>query len=254
MTKNRSITLSIVIPALNEAGRLEPTLARVTSFLAAEPAWRPAEIIVVDDGSSDRTAEIAGSHPAGDGVELVVAAHARNRGKGAAVRTGFSRSTGVWVLLTDADMSAPIDDLPVLAAVAENRALAVGSRAVDRGLVTQRQPLHRDLMGRTFNLAIRALGLTRLGDTQCGFKLFPGDLARSLAAAQRLNGFAFDVELLVLARHWGYGVHEVGVHWEHVEASRVMAVRHSSQMLRDVLKLWWWRTTGKLPGHPRGGS
>lgn len=254
MTTNRGTTLSIVIPALNEAGRLEPTLDRVTSFLADAPDWRPAEIIVVDDGSSDRTAEIARSHRAGDGVNLVVAEHPTNRGKGAAVRTGFSRSTGDWVLLTDADMSAPIDDLEVLAAVADHRALAVGSRAVDRRLVTQRQPLHRDLMGRTFNLAIRALGLTRLGDTQCGFKLFPGDLARSLAAAQRLDGFAFDVELLVLARHWGYGIHEVGVHWQHVEASRVMAVRHSSQMLRDALKLWWWRTLGTLPGQPQGAS
>jgi dolichyl-phosphate beta-glucosyltransferase len=243
--------LSVVIPAFNEAGRLEPTLEKVTSFLAREPAWRPAEIIVVDDGSSDLTADVARSHEAGDGVDLVVAVHPVNRGKGAAVRTGFSCSSGEWVLLTDADMSAPIEDIEVLAGVTERRAVAVGSRAVDRDLVTQRQPLHRDLMGRTFNLAIRTLGLTRLFDTQCGFKLFPGDLARRLASAQKLDGFAFDVELLVLASHWGYEINEVGVHWQHVEASRVMAVRHSSQMLRDALKLWWWRTTRKLPAQPR---
>lgn len=247
-------TLSIVIPAFNEAGRLEPTLDRITSFLGREPAWRPAEIIVVDDGSSDLTAEIARSHDGGESVDLEVAAHPTNRGKGAAVRTGFSRSSGEWVLLTDADMSAPIEDLEFLAAVADRGALAVGSRAVDRDLVTHRQPLHRDLMGRTFNLAIRALGLTQLGDTQCGFKLFPGDLARSLAATQKLDGFAFDVELLVLARHWGYRIAEVGVHWQHVEASRVMAIRHSSQMLRDALKLWWWRATHKLPAQPQEGS
>ncbi len=244
--------LSVVIPAYNEAGRLEPTLDRVASFLAGAARWRPAEIVVVDDGSSDLTAEIARSHPVSDGVGLVVAVHPVNRGKGAAVRTGFSRSSGEWVLLTDADMSAPIEDLTVLAAAAESDAVAVGSRAVDRRLVTERQPLHRDLMGRTFNLALRTLGLTRLGDTQCGFKLFPGDLARRLAAVQQLDGFSFDVELLVLARHWGYRIREVGVHWQHVEASRVMAIRHSSQMLRDALKLWWWRMSGNLPAEPRG--
>ena len=246
--------LSVVIPAFNEAGRLEPTLDRVTSFLAGARQWRPAEILVVDDGSSDLTAELARSHTVIEGVDLVVAVHPVNRGKGAAVRTGFSRSSGEWVLLTDADMSAPIEDLTVLAAAAEPDAVAVGSRAVDRRLVTERQPLHRDLMGRTFNLAIRALGLTRLSDTQCGFKLFPGDLARRLASAQQLDGFSFDVELLVLARHWGYHVEEVGVHWQHVEASRVMAIRHSSQMLRDALKLWWWRTSRRLPAEPRGVS
>jgi dolichyl-phosphate beta-glucosyltransferase len=242
--------LSVVIPAFNEADRLAPTLGRILSFLADEPGWRPAEIIVVDDGSADRTADLATSHPGFDGVTLSVAVHPVNRGKGAAVRTGFGRCRGAWVLLTDADLSAPIEDLALLADAAEDRAVAVGSRAVDRRLVTQRQPLHRDLMGRTFNLALRSLGLTRLHDTQCGFKLFPGNLARNLAAAQKLDGFAFDVELLVLARHWGYRIEEVGVHWQHVEASRVMAIRHSSQMLRDALKLWWRRATLALPADP----
>ena len=118
---------------------------------------------------------------------------------------------------------------------------------MDRRLVTLRQPLYRDLMGRTFNILLRTLSLTRLRDTQCGFKLFPGPLARALAAAQRLDGFAYDVELLVLAQHWGFPVEEIGVHWEHVEASRVVAIRHSSQMMRDALRVWWWRASGALP-------
>jgi dolichyl-phosphate beta-glucosyltransferase len=240
-----------VIPAFNEADRLAPTLARILTFLENAPGWRPAEIIVVDDGSSDRTADLARSHPLVDDITLSVAVHPVNRGKGAAVRTGFGRCRGAWVLLTDADLSAPIEDLARLAGAAADFVVAVGSRAIDRRLVTQRQPLHRDLMGRTFNLAIRALGLTRLHDTQCGFKLFPGNLARDLAAAQKLDGFAFDVELLVLARHWGYRIEEVGVHWQHVEASRVMAIRHSSQMLRDALRLWWRRATLTLPADPR---
>lgn len=239
-----------MIPAFNEADRLAPTLDRILSFLLDAPCWRPAEIIVVDDGSSDGTADLARAHPPVDGVAISVAVHPVNRGKGAAVRTGFERSRGELVLLTDADMSAPIEDLALLAEAVGDQVVAVGSRAVDRRLVTQRQPLHRDLMGRTFNLTIRTLGLTRLHDTQCGFKLFPGNLARNLATAQKLDGFAFDVELLVLARHWGYGVEEVGVHWQHVEASRVMAVRHSSQMLRDALRLWWRRATLTLPADP----
>jgi dolichyl-phosphate beta-glucosyltransferase len=246
--------LSVVIPAFNEADRLAPTLDRIVRFLADAPGWQPAEIIVVDDGSSDHTADLARSYPLVDGVTLVVAVHPVNRGKGAAVRTGFGLSRGGRVLLTDADLSAPIEDLERLADAATEPVVAVGSRAVDRRLVTQRQPLHRDLMGRTFNVAIRALGLTRLHDTQCGFKLFPGHLARNLAAVQRLDGFAFDVELLVLARHWGYRIEEVGVHWQHVEASRVMAIRHSSQMLRDALRLWWRRATLALPADPRKTS
>ncbi len=127
----------------------------------------------------------------------------------------------------------------------------MGSRSVERQLIENPQPWYRDLMGRSFNLAVRTLGLADLGDTQCGFKLFPGDLARMLSSAQKLDGFAFDVELLVLARHWGFPVHEVGVRWQHVEASRVQAVRHSSQMLRDVLRLWLWRASSRLAGLPR---
>ena len=106
-------------------------------------------------------------------------------------------------------------------------------------------------MGRTFNLLVRMLGLSNIHDTQCGFKLFPGSLARNLAAVQRLDGFAFDVELLVIARSWGYSIHEVGVHWRHIEASRVLAMRHSAQMLRDLLKLRWWRTF-EPPPQPQG--
>jgi dolichyl-phosphate beta-glucosyltransferase len=103
--------LSVVIPAFNEAGRLSPTLDRVVFFLAGAARWRPAEIIVVDDGSADETTDIARSHPCAEGVDITVARHPVNRGKGAAVRTGFARSRGDWVLLTDADMSAPIEDL-----------------------------------------------------------------------------------------------------------------------------------------------
>jgi dolichyl-phosphate beta-glucosyltransferase len=244
------LRLSVVVPALNEAARLPPTLAEVNAYLAVRPEWLPAEIIVVDDGSGDETVAASRAVPPADGIVLRVAEHGANRGKGAAVRTGFTLAGGDWVLLSDADLSAPIEELETLWQAASPHSVVVGSRAVARRLVETPQPRHRDLMGRNFNFLIRGLGLTALHDTQCGFKLFPGNLARSLAAVQRLDGFAFDVELLLLARRWSFDVREIGVRWRHVEASRVLAVRHSSQMLRDVIRLWWWRATGALAQPP----
>jgi dolichyl-phosphate beta-glucosyltransferase len=244
--------LSVVIPALNESSRLPPTLERIAAFLAADGTWLPTEIIVVDDGSVDGTGAAARSVGPTAGVDLRIATHPENRGKGAAVRTGFALATGDFVLLTDADLSTPIEELPLLARSVAVGGVAFGSRAVDRRLVETPQPRHRDLMGRTFNLMVRALGLSRLHDTQCGFKLFPGDLARELAAVQRLDGFAFDVEYAVITESWGFPVDEVAVRWQHVEESRVLPLRHSSQMMRDLLRLWWWRFSRALPPTPEG--
>jgi len=241
-----SVELSVVIPALNEAERLPPSLDRIFAYLSRNAEWLPAELIVVDDGSSDGTAEAVARVPPCDGADLKTLIHPRNLGKGAAVRSGFAASSGSWVLLSDADLSAPIEEISVLRSAAADGGVVIGSRAIDRRLVETRQPVYRDLMGRTFNLVVRLLALGDLYDTQCGFKLFPGKLARHLAAVQRLDGFAFDVELLVLARTWGYAIHEVGVRWRHVEASRVAPVPHAFEMLRDLLRLWWWRTTGRL--------
>lgn len=246
-----AIELSVVIPALNEAGRLPPTVEKVGDYLGRHPDWLPAEIIVIDDGSSDGTAAAVAGLALADGIDLRIAEHATNRGKGAAVRTGFSLATGRWVLLTDADLSAPIEELQVLARAASRNSVVVGSRAVKRQLITRPQPRHRDLMGRSFNLILRALRLTEIRDTQCGFKLFPGDLARALSAVQQLDGFAFDVELLLAAREWGFAPKEVAVRWNHVEASRVMAGRHSIEMLRDALRLWWRKANGRLAERPR---
>ncbi len=243
--------LSVVIPALNEAGRLPPTLARIGAYLATHPDWQPAEIIVVDDGSSDGTAAAAADVDLPHGIALHVVGHPNNLGKGAAVRTGFGLTRGHWVLLTDADLSAPIEALPLLARAASRGSVAVGSRAIERRLVETPQPRHRDMMGRAFNLMLRMLRLTGTRDTQCGFKLFPGELARALSGVQRLDGFAFDVELLLLAGSWGFGLNEIGVRWNHVEASRVMAVRHSMEMFGDTLRLWWWRASGKLAARPK---
>jgi dolichyl-phosphate beta-glucosyltransferase len=242
--------LSLVIPCLNEVDRLPPSLRQIAGYLEQTTHWLPAELIVVDDGSTDDTAAAARSVEMPVGVHLSVLRHRRNRGKGAAVRTGFLQSTGGHVLLCDADLATPIDQLEILRGAGAGGRVVFGSRALDRRLIEVRQPAHRDLMGRTFNLAVRALVLPGIHDTQCGFKLYPGSLGRALAREQRIAGFAFDVELLVLARRWGFEIVEVPVRWQHVEASRVHAVRHSSQMIRDVLRLWLRSISGRLPSRP----
>jgi dolichyl-phosphate beta-glucosyltransferase len=242
--------LSVVIPALDEADRLPASLQRIHAFLAGDPCWRPAEVIVVDDGSTDETAAATEAMRTPPGVSTRVVRHPFNRGKGAAVRTGFERSVGDLVLLSDADLATPIEAVEVLGARISPDRVVIGSRALDRRMIAIRQPWYRDLMGRTFNRVVRALAVPGIHDTQCGFKLFPGAVARRLAAVQRVDGFAFDVELLLLARLWGLEVVEVAVPWRHVEASRVLAGRHSAQMLRDVLRLGCRRLTRRLPAPP----
>jgi dolichyl-phosphate beta-glucosyltransferase len=243
--------LSVVIPAFNEAERLPPTLQEIIRYLGAMSEWLPAELIVVDDGSLDGTADAAAALEVPGGLALAVIRHARNRGKGAAVRSGFLESHGAQILLCDADLASPIDQLAVLAASGTQDTVRIGSRALDRTLIAIRQPSYRDLMGRAFNLAVRALVLPGIHDTQCGFKLYPGDLGRALAAAQRIDGFAFDVELLFLARRWGAPVIEVPVCWRHIEASRVRPLLHSAQMLRDLTWLRLRAAAGTLPPGPR---
>jgi dolichyl-phosphate beta-glucosyltransferase len=241
--------LSVVIPAYNEAGRLPATLRAVVGFLSDHPQWRPAEIIVVDDGSSDGTAAVVGCAPNLDGITLACVSHEANRGKGAAVRTGFARSRGELVLLSDADLATPISEIGRLAGEAPG-GIAIGSRALDRGRIESRQPIYRDLMGRVFNLAVRIFAVQGIRDTQCGFKLVDGALGRDMASVQRIDGFAFDVELLLLAKTWGVEVREVSVRWRHVEESRVQPVVHSADMFLDLLRIGWWRLTGAVGERP----
>ena len=237
--------LSVVIPAYNEARRLPATLTEITAYLTDHRRWLPAEIIIVDDGSSDRTRSVATAAEVGEGVSVICLSHDHNRGKGAAVRTGFATARGELILLSDADLATPISELDRLAEALAG-GLAVGSRAVDRSRIERRQPFYRDLMGRGFNLAVRALAVRGIRDTQCGFKLFEGNLGRALAAVQRIDGFAYDVELIARARRSGYVVCEVPVRWRHVEESRVQPVVHSASMFLDLLRIGWWRLRGRL--------
>ncbi|MGD1148015.1 MAG: dolichyl-phosphate beta-glucosyltransferase [Thermoanaerobaculaceae bacterium] len=234
------ITLSVVVPAYNEERRLPSTLDRVAGYLAGDDRLLPAEIVIVDDGSTDGTCGgVEGFHPP-QGIEVRLVRLGRNRGKGAAVRAGLAASRGARVLISDADLSTPVEEVEAL--LASGADLAVGSRGVRRELIGRRQPVVRDTMGRIFNLALRLMCLTRLRDTQCGFKLLDGDLAHRLAETLRLDGFAFDVEMLARAQRFGATIAEIPVRWYHVDASRVRPLRHGVQMLRDAsrLRVWLW--------------
>jgi dolichyl-phosphate beta-glucosyltransferase len=224
--------LSIVIPAFNEQPRLGQTLLAIVAYL--ERRGLAAEVVVVDDGSTDATAAVAGSF-ADRGVRLLRLPE--NRGKGAALRLGVAASRGRRVLLTDADLSTPLDNLERLEPHLAGAAVVLGSRGVASSQVTRRQPRYRELMGKTFNLILRLCGLVEFRDTQCGFKLLDGEAARALFPELKVDRFAYDVELVLLARRRGYGIAEVGVTWEDSPSSRVDPLRDAPRMLWDVLRL-----------------
>jgi dolichyl-phosphate beta-glucosyltransferase len=222
--------LSVVIPAYNEQNRLAPGLDLALSYLERRGGtW---ELLVVDDGSRDDTVRVASGY-ADLGVRVL--RHERNRGKGAAVKTGVLASRGARVLITDADFSTPIEDVEKLEARLGEAPVVIGSRAAEGAMVEKHQPFYREMMGKTFNLVIRMLGVRGLRDTQCGFKLVAGDVGRRLASELTVEGFAYDVELVWLARRHGYPIAEVGVVWVNSPDSRVDPLRSSLSMLRDVI-------------------
>ena len=222
------------MPCFNEAMRLPASLEQAEAYLQLQGT--AFELLLVDDGSSDTTAElIRKAASANEHVQAVVLA--TNRGKGRAVAEGVARSRGGLVLISDADFSAPIQEMPKLeAAIAAGADVAIGSRA-KRGAREVDQPLHRRLMGKSFNLLVQGLLLPGIWDTQCGFKLFRGNVARELFGRLRTDGFAYDVEILLLATRSGYRISEVPVRWINSSTTRVQTVRHSREMLSDVLHI-----------------
>lgn len=249
--------LSVVIPAYNEAKRLPRTLSRVIAYLQeTAPLWQVSinemEIVVVDDGSTDGTSELAMTF-ADRLSTLRVLRHFPNRGKGYAVKRGMLVVTGKFRLFSDADLSTPIDELEkLLPLLLSGKAdIAIASRGLPQSQLLVRQPWHREMLGRLFNLAVQALATPGIWDTQCGFKLFQGDVAERLFPLQRLDGFAFDVEVLYLAKKFGYRVAEVPVRWLNEPNTKVQTLKHGFQMLFDVLKVRWndWRGVyGKKAG------
>ena len=230
--------LSVVVPAYNEARRLETSLP----LLADVAADAGAELIVVDDGSDDGTAEVAATRLAGlPGAKIVRLA--LNSGKGAAVRAGVAHARGGSIVFMDADLATDLGDLPALLEALETSDVAIGSRVMP-GATVDGATSTRARMGRTFNRMARVVTGLDLRDTQCGFKAFRAPVAQLLFHLGVVDGFAFDVEILALARRMGYRVAEVPVHWHAVEGSRVDVMRDPARMLRDVfLTQARWRRT-----------
>ncbi len=228
--------LSVVVPAYNEAARLRPTLEAVADWLRRNV--KGGEIVVSDDGSTDGTRQIAEAFATGSPVPVRVVGGVRNEGKGAAVRRGVLAARGRYVLYSDADLSTPIEEVEKLyAALARGADLAFGSRSIRGARVERRQPLYRMLMGKTFNKIVRLVTGLDVVDSQCGFKLMRREVATALFEQMRLDGFAFDVELIYLARRQGLRIAEVPVRWINDPASKVDPIRHSAEMLRDVLRI-----------------
>lgn len=227
--------ISIVIPAFNEEARLGLTLSTILSYLR-ETNLR-AELIVVDDGSSDATARVARHTCAGfPETETKVIRYGRNRGKGFAVKTGLLRAEGEIALFSDADLSTPIEELCRLVEPIKRGKYDVtfGSRALDRSLIETHQSWRREQGGKIFNLIVRTLTGLPFWDTQCGFKAFRMDKFRPLLEVMEIERFGFDVEFLFVAIYRGLRLKEIPVRWKHCEGSKISVARDSLKMFREI--------------------
>ncbi len=252
--------LSVVIPAYNEAARLPTTLGKVMDYL--EGCSYTYEVIVVDDGSEDSTADIVDKFAMDhDHLQVIRNPH---RGKGYTVRSGMLAAQGRYVLFSDADLSAPIEEVSNLLPYLEgNFDIAMGSRE-GAGAVRYDEPGYRHIMGRVFNTVVRLMVLPQFNDTQCGFKAFRREAAQTLFSSLHLYGedagevkgamvTGFDVEVLYLALKWGYRVKEVPVHWYYAATNKVNPIKDSYRNFRDVVKVRLNDARGVYRRRPRTG-
>jgi dolichyl-phosphate beta-glucosyltransferase len=234
---------SIVIPAYNEAARIPATLEAVTACVRSR-GWS-AEVIVVDDGSRDATAEVVRAFAA-RAPEVRLLQNSGNRGKGFSVRNGLLRALGEVVMFTDADLSAPIEEAERLfAAIAGGADIAIGSRWLERSRQTIRQPLYRRFFGRCFNGVTRAVMGLSFADTQCGFKAFTRTAAQTVSQLQTIDRWGFDPEILFIALKRGYRIEEVPVSWAHDERTRISYLKDGLRMLQDIAIVRWNALLGR---------
>lgn len=236
------MTYSFIIPAYNESARIRPTLDELLRF-TRERNW-DVEILVVDDGSRDDTAQIVReygkSHP-----QILLVENPGNRGKGFSVRNGMLLSRGEVCLFTDADLSSPTSEAQKLFdAIAAGSDIAIGSRWLRSELQTERQPLYRQLFGRIFNIVLRVFLGLKFADTQCGFKAFRREAAHRIFPLQKIERWGFDPEILFLARRLGFSVEEIPVVWAHSEGTRLHPFRDGMRMFGEVLRIRWNAMTG----------
>jgi glycosyltransferase involved in cell wall biosynthesis len=239
--------LSIVIPAYNEELRLPATLERIAAYL--QVSGREAEVLVVDDGSKDRTAAVAESFRSRM-PSLRVVSNGVNRGKGYSVRHGMQEARGRIALFTDADLSAPIEEAGKLIDALENYDVAIGSRAIDRSLISVHESRSREFAGIIFNKIVRIILWLPFVDTQCGFKAFRRERCSIIFEQQTIERFGFDPELLYLARHHGLRAVEIPVRWGHSPATKVSMLRDSIQMFIDVFTIRWNSLLGRYLRKP----
>ena len=227
-----STFLSIIIPAHNEENRLPDTLEQVTGFLAKQTF--ASEIIVVENGSNDKTLEVAQTFATQHKNIRVIQSE---RGKGAAVKRGMLEAHGELRFMCDADLSMPVEEIvKFIPSSLENFAIAIASREA-KGAVRYNEPSYRHLGGRGINFIIQALILPGLNDTQCGFKCFRADVAQKIFSLQTLNGWSFDIELLYLARKNKFRIAEIPIHWYHHPETKVSALRDAMQMIQDIFRI-----------------
>ena len=235
--------LSIIVPAYNEADRLPATLRAMLSFLDED--GRAAEVIVVDDGSTDATSAVVRGIAAGD-ERLTLIRLPQNRGKGYAVRTGVVNAAGARVLFADADGATPIEEVKRLEThLDQGAAVAIGSRGISDPSVTVRAKINRRLAGRIFHQLVRRLTVKGFVDTQCGFKLFTAPVAQELFSRMRMDGFSFDVELLLMAERQGLRVDEVPVNWTHQPGSKINVVADGLRMAADLFRIRAFALSGQ---------
>ena len=228
---------SIVIPAFNESARIPATLESVVACIR-EKGWQ-AEVIVVNDGSRDGTADLVKAF-AVHAPEIRLMENPGNRGKGYSVRAGMLQAIGEVVMFTDSDLSAPIEEAERLfAAIAEGADIAIGSRWLESSRQTHRQPFYRQFFGRCFNAVTRAVMGLPFADTQCGIKAFTRDAAQTVFQLQTIERWGFDPEILFIALKRGLRVVEVPVSWAHDERSRVSYLKDGLKMLEDVAVIRW---------------
>src|SRR6185437_13513855 len=234
---------SIVIPAYNERARIIATLDSVVSCVRRN-GW-DAEIIVVNDGSTDETADLVRDF-ARQAPEVQLMENPSNRGKGYSVRNGLVHAQGEIVMFTDADLSAPIEEADRLFdAIRSGADIAIGSRWLATSRQTHRQPLYRQIFGRCFNALTRAVMRLPYADTQCGFKAFTREAAQTVFQLQTIERWGFDPEILFIALKRGFRIDEVPVSWAHDERSRMSYLRDGLQMLKELAIVRWNALTGR---------